>query len=156
MVLTKHLSIFSTLLYGGQSNLLSVIRNLEKKLGEADKIVGGSSSTSSLLVPVALFFSGLFNLATGGHIVSSLISSSSSSKSKMDDQPIQYAPPPQLPSYYPGGLPEDGTSGWGEAMSKEGLQAGGEQGFEDMSKQDVYYSLPRSLQSQYFEGKDNS
>ena len=41
-------------------------------------------------------------------------------------------------------------------MSKEGLQAGGEQRFEDMSKQDVYYSLPRSLQSQYFEGKDNS
>ena len=144
----------------GQSNLFFVTRNLESKLGEAEKIVGGSSSSSSLLFPIALFFSGLFNIATGGHIVSSLISSSSSSSSKMDEQPIQYAPPPQLPSYYPAGLPEDGTSGWGEAMAKDGEVSWAEQGlageqrFEDMHKQDVYYSLPRSLQSQYFEGKE--
>ena len=144
----------------GQSNLFFVTRNLESKLGEAEKIVGGSSTSSSLLFPIALFFSGLFNIATGGHIVSSLISSSSSSSSKMDEQPIQYAPPPQLPSYYPAGLPEDGTSGWGEAMAKDGEVSWAEQGlageqrFEDMHKQDVYYSLPRSLQSQYFEGKE--
>ena len=81
----------------------------------------------------------------------------------MDEQPIQYAPPPQLPSYYPAAVPEAGTSGWGggEAMSKEGEVNWAEQGlpdgekrFEDMYKQDVYYSLPRSLQSQYFEGKE--
>ena len=59
----------------------------------------------------------------------------------MDDQPIQYAPPAQLPSYYPAGLPEDGTSGWGEAMSKEGLQAGGEQRFEDMSNRASHVQL---------------
>ena len=80
----------------------------------------------------------------------------------MDEQPIQYAPPPQLPSYYPAAVPEAGTSGWGgEAVSKEGEVnwaeqglPGGEKRFEDMYKQDVYYSLPRSLQSQYFEGKE--
>merc|ERR1719220_1603399 len=75
-----------------------ILRNLETKLSDADKIVAGSS-TSSLLLPIALFVSGLFNVATGGHIVSSLISSKSSSK--MDDEVVQYAPPPQLPSYYP-------------------------------------------------------
>ena len=72
----------------------------------------------------------------------------------MDEQPIQYAPPPQLPSYYPAAVSEEATSDWGEAMPKEGLQVGGEERFEDMYKQDVYYSLPRSLQSQYFEGKE--
>merc|ERR1719150_1089294 len=75
-----------------------ILRNLETKLSDADKIVAGSS-TSSLLLPIALFVSGLFNVATGGHIVSSLISSKSSSK--MDDEVVQYAPPPKLPSYYP-------------------------------------------------------
>ena len=69
----------------------------------------------------------------------------------MDEQPIQLAPPPHLPSYYPS---EDGTSGWGEAMPKEGEVV--EQRFEDIYKQEVYYSLPRSLQSQYFEGEENS
>ena len=81
----------------------------------------------------------------------------------MDEQPLQYAPPPQLPSYYPDPVPEVGT-GWEEeeAMPKEAEVSWADQGlpveeqrFEDSNKQDVYYSLPRSLQSQYFEIKEN-
>ena len=123
--------------------MVSVFRNLETKLSEADKIVAGSS-TSSLLLPIALFVSGLFNVATGGHIVSSLFSSKSSSK--MDDEVVQYAPPPQLPSYYP-----DYSDHLNEDQGVPGVE---EQRFEDMYKQDVYYNLPRSLQSQYFETKE--
>ena len=46
-------------------------------------------------------------------------------------------------------MSKEGEVSWAE----QGLP-GGEQRFEDMYKQDVYYSLPRSLQSQYFEGKE--
>ena len=141
--------------------MVSVFRNLETKLSEADNIVAGSStsSTSSLLLPIALFVSGLFNVATGGHIVSSLISSKSSSK--MDDEVVQYAPPPQLPSYYPddvGSAPSyysdhlDGRADVNE--DQQGVPGVEEQRFEDMYKQDVYYNLPRSLQSQYFDTKE--
>ena len=70
---------------------------------------------------------------------------------------MQYAPPPQLPSYYPDPVPEVGT-GWEEdsevSWADQGLPVE-EQRFEDSNKQDVYYSLPRSLQSQYFEIKEN-
>ena len=129
--------------------MVSVFRNLETKLSEADKIVA-SSSTSSLLLPIALFVSGLFNVATGGHIVSSLFSSKSSSK--MDDEVVQYAPPPQLPSYYPDYT--DHLDGRADVNEDQGVPGVEEQRFEDMYKQDVYYNLPRSLQSQYFETKE--
>ena len=140
--------------------MVSVFRNLETKLSDADKIVAGSS-TSSLLLPIALFVSGLFNVATGGHIVSSLISSKSSSK--MDDEVVQYAPPPQLPSYYPddvGSVPSyypdysDHLDGRADVHEDQGVPGVEEQRFEDMYKQDVYYNLPRSLQSQYFDTKE--
>ena len=129
--------------------MVSVFRNLETKLSEADKIVAGSS-TSSLLLPIALFVSGLFNVATGGHIVSSLISSKSSSK--MDDEVVQYAPPPKLPSYYPDY--SDHLDGRADVHEDQGVPGVEEQRFEDMYKQDVYYNLPRSLQSQYFDTKE--
>ena len=45
---------------------------------------------------------------------------------------------------------QDGEVG---SWAEQGL-GGGEQRFKDMYKQDVYYSLPRSLQSQYFDGKE--
>ena len=75
---------------------------------------------------------------------------------------MQYAPPPQLPSYYPDPVPEVGTGWEEEAMPKDSEVSWADQGlpveeqrFEDLNKQDVYYSLPRSLQSQYFEIKEN-
>ena len=82
--------------------------------------------------------------------MSSLISSKSSSK--MDDEVVQYAPPPQLPSYYPDY--SDHLDGRVDVTEDQGVPGVEEQRFEDMYKQDVYYNLPRSLQSQYFETKE--
>lgn len=115
-----------------------VLSELETKIGQTDKTEAAATS-SSLLLPAALLVSSLFNIVTGGHMVSTFLASPASSK--MDDSPVQFSPGPGPSSYF---------SSPGSPTGEDSTKEGEEQRFQDIHTQDSYYSLPRSLQQQVF------